>query len=251
MVQAAQLARAGYTYLGRLYSEMDCQAFVERCLRDCGLSINLPGSNAWYRKMTWTGSPEECKQRFGSIPPGAFLFILEQDGKEPEKYRKDGIGNASHIGIYTGTGKGAIHSSASKGCVVESRFVGKTIRGGWNRVGLWDQVAYNIPINTQINKEEVEPMEEYQAVVIGEGVLNLRVRPDKSSSRITQIPVGTEVTVIGESDGWCKINFGDRTGFVMAQYLQRKTDAGEMIQVDKARLMALYDELGDLLGLRG
>ena len=182
------LALAGDVYLGRSYSEMDCQAFAERCLRDIGINMNLAGSNAWYRKMTWTGTPEECRKQFGSVPSGAFLFILEQDGKEPAKYRKDGIGNASHMGIKTGrtqeqmlkdgleriagrygkdnTGKkaaqyefrkkvgfgnGAVHSSKSRGCVATSRFADRTIRnGGWNRVGLWDRIDYGEKINKKL-----------------------------------------------------------------------------------------------------
>ena len=58
------LAKAGEKYLGRKYWEMDCQAFAERCLRDIGVNLNLAGSNAWYRKMTWVGTPEECRARF-------------------------------------------------------------------------------------------------------------------------------------------------------------------------------------------
>ena len=96
---ALSFSLAGIPYLGSSYTTMDCQEFVEKTLRKTGIYKNLPGSNAWYREMTWTGSPEECKRRFGSIPKGSFLFILEQDGKEPAKYRGDGIGNASHIGI--------------------------------------------------------------------------------------------------------------------------------------------------------
>ena len=179
------LALAGDFYLGRSYSEMDCQAFAERCLRDIGINMNLAGSNAWYRKMTWVGTPEECRKQFGSVPSGAFLFILEQDGKEPAKYRKDGIGNASHMGIKTGRtqeqmmrtgleriagrygkdytgrkvaqyefrkkvgfGNGAVHSSKSRGCVATSRFADRTIRnGGWNRVGLWNMIDYGEKIN--------------------------------------------------------------------------------------------------------
>jgi hypothetical protein len=122
----------------------DCQAFVERCLADAGLQIDLAGSNAWYREMDWTGTPEECVALFGRVPKGAFLFILEQDGGEPPKYKPDGLGNASHIGIATGRGEGALHSSSSRGCVAESRFAGKTVPGGgWNRVGLWlERIAY-------------------------------------------------------------------------------------------------------------
>ncbi len=146
MINGKALAEAGFSYLGVSYSKMDCQAFVEQCLRDCGLEKNLAGSNAWFREVRNHGTimtPEECVRQLGTVPPGAFLFILEQDGGEPEKYRKDGLGNASHIGIATGRGEGAIHSSASRGCVAESRFRNKTISGGWNRVGLWDRISYD------------------------------------------------------------------------------------------------------------
>lgn len=143
---AADLIGAAYRQIGIPYDVMDCQAFVEECLREIGAYKNLPGSNAWYRAMNWTGTPEECARAFGRIPDGAFLFILEQNGKEPEKYKADGIGNASHIGICTGKrGKGAVHSSKSKGMVCESKFAGVAINGGWNRVGLWtDALDYGL-----------------------------------------------------------------------------------------------------------
>ena len=146
MIDGCKLAEAGFRYLGTPYSQMDCQAFVEQCLRDCGLDRNLAGSNAWFREVMKNGTvmtPEECVRELGKVPAGAFLFILNQDGREPAKYRPDGLGNASHIGICTGRGEGAIHSSASRGCVAESKFKEKTISGGWNRVGLWNPVSYD------------------------------------------------------------------------------------------------------------
>ena len=147
MVDGNKLGDVGFKYIGIPYSTMDCQAFWEKCLSDCGFYKNLAGSNAWYREIMNNGvilTPEECVKQLGRVPPGAALFILKQDGKEPDKYRKDGIGNASHIGICTGSrGKGAIASSASRGCVAESEFHGKSINGGWNRVGLYDKVAYD------------------------------------------------------------------------------------------------------------
>lgn len=147
MIDGKQLGQAGFKYLGVPYSKMDCQAFVEQCLRDCGMNKDLAGSNAWYREVMnhgWVGTPEECVKTFGTVPDGSFLFILKNDGGEPAKYKPDGIGNASHIGIVTGTGEGAIHSSSSRGCVSESKFQNKTIpNGGWNRVGLYvDYVLY-------------------------------------------------------------------------------------------------------------
>lgn len=147
IVDGNKLGNAGYNYLGVPYKQLDCQAFVERCLADCGLRMDLAGSNAWYREVRkngWTGTPEECTAIYGGVPTGAFLFILLHDGGEPEKYKPDGLGNASHIGICTGTrGEGAIHSSSSRGCVCESKFKGRTIpNGGWNMVGLWNSVDY-------------------------------------------------------------------------------------------------------------
>ena len=80
MPKASELLKVSPKYLGTPYSKMDCQAFVEKCLSDIGIHDNLPGSNAWYRRMTWVGTPEECKTSFGKIPEGAFLFILKSDG---------------------------------------------------------------------------------------------------------------------------------------------------------------------------
>ena len=46
---AEDFSYAGDKYIGRLYSEMDCQKFVENMMRDVGLNMDLGGSNAWYR----------------------------------------------------------------------------------------------------------------------------------------------------------------------------------------------------------
>ena len=123
-IDALSFSWAGDKYLGRSYKEMDCQAFVEQCMADSGLRMDLGGSNSWYREIRkngWVGTPEECRKIFGEIPKGALLFILENVGpKTPEKFRNDGIGDATHMGIKTGRGKGAIHSSSSRGGVAES-----------------------------------------------------------------------------------------------------------------------------------
>ena len=174
MVKGSELVNAGYQYIGTPYSTMDCQAFIERCLRDCGNSKDLPGSNAWYREVLhhgWVGTPEDCVKRYGTVPAGAFLFILKQDGGEPEKYKPDGIGNASHIGMCTGSrGQGAIHSSSSRGQVCESKFYNRTIpNGGWNRVGLWDEVNYT---------EALYPQEDDQPVTVWRSTIRKGDRGD-------------------------------------------------------------------------
>ena len=266
-----ELAKAGCKYMGVSYSRLDCQAFVEKAMADCGLSKNLPGSNAWYRECMangWVGYPDECIKQFGVIPVGAFLFILNQNGKEPERYKKDGIGNASHIGIYTGMtgskmceiarqsgvsnpdkynyGNGAMHSSSSRGCVCTSKFAGKAIDGGWNRVGLWSRIDYS----DAYSKVEVVKVEPYQAKVVG-GKLNLREQPNFGAESLCRIPDGEIITVVDEAPEWAKTGYSGHTGWVKMEFLEPIVQDGETVAVSRKRLQSVYDELGDMLGLRG
>ena len=262
MINAAEVAKSGCKYLGTPYNKMDCQAFVEQCLKDCGINKNLSGSNAWYREVMahgWVGSPEECEKVYGSIPPGAFLFILKPSGDEPAKYHGDGIGNASHIGIYTGMsgremceiggasegynfGNGAIHSSSSRGYVCTSEFNGHSISGGWNRVGLWDRIDFGGGAS----------MEPWKGRVV-DGKLNLRSEPSTSAVRIAQIPEGTVLTVTDETtDGsWGRVSYDGKNGWVMTKYLEIVTPEDGMITVNREELQRVYDAIGDMLGLRG
>ena len=233
---AEELSRAGDKYLGRSYSEMDCQAFVENCLRDVGIRKDLRGSNAWWRTMTWTGTPEECVRIFGSVPNGAFLFILKDDGGEKQRGYYDGKGNASHIGLKTGRGAGAIHSSSGRGCVAESEFHDKTIKnGGWNRVGLWDQLDYGKTISwllehmgiggtlEESKKEEATAM---QAIARSENGKDINLRKTKGGDLLDRVPNGGQVEILEQGDEWCKIKWKGKTGWMMTQFLEIEDDFG-------------------------
>lgn len=230
MVDGNKLGEAGFKYLGTPYSTMDCQAFVERCLLDCGLNKNLAGSNAWFREVYRNGvimTPEDCVKQLGTVPKGAFLFILNHDGKEPEKYKPDGLGNASHIGLVTGRGEGAIHSSSSKGCVCESKFKNKSISGGWNRVGLWDQVSYDYsgggtptPTPTPTPEPEPEPVYETAIATAPSGkYVNIRKMPSKASALVDRVPLRDAVTVTSHGSEWCKVKWKQKAGYMMTMYL--------------------------------
>lgn len=249
MIDAKEFAKAGQKYLGTPYSTMDCQAFVERCMRDCGLKKDLKGSNAWYREMDWTGTPEECKKIFGSIPTGAMLFIWSDDGGEVARGYKDGLGNASHIGIVTHTGKGAIHSSSSRGEVAESRFKDKTIsNGGWNRVGLSRLFDYGEKINQALSGSEDEVTIEMEyAQVVTENGFPVKLRPTKSTSKpwLTQIPNGTQLLITERDGTWAKTTFDGHEGYVMEAFLAFDGSAvgSVSISLERGHAEALYSAL--------
>lgn len=237
MINGSELGSVGFKYLGVPYSEMDCQAFVEKCLSDCGMHKDLAGSNAWYREVMKNGaimSPEECVQQLGCVPEGAFLFIHAFDGGEPSKYQ-DGLGNASHIGICTGTrGEGAIASSKSRGCVAESKFKGKSISGGWNKVGLWDPVSYDYGGGSgsggggsgsqDVPQKDPEPTEEITAIVgnVPAGNrqdVNLRAKASTTGKLIDRVPCGETVEILEYGDTWSKVRWEKQTGYMMSKYL--------------------------------
>lgn len=94
------------------YSKLDCQAFVERVLRDCGVVRDWKGSNdMWRNALSWSGTLEECRKAYGDIPIGAWLFTVKNDGGEVSRGYHDKKGNAAHVGIYCGADLGTMHST--------------------------------------------------------------------------------------------------------------------------------------------
>ena len=238
-----ELAKAGFKYIGTPYTKMDCQKFVEKCLSDCGIHKDLEGCNTWYRFLMqngWVGTPEECKAMFGRIPVGAILFIHKTDGKEPAKYRGDGIGNLSHMGIDTGIGEGAIHSSESRGGVCESRFKGKSINGGWNRVGLWKAIDYGSDIN-RIWDGGDKPVDSDELIVFAQngGDVKLRQKPSTSCRIYWEVATGTVAERTDEADGWSFIKTTDvsgrrREGWMMSKFLTKPSELGGIVNTNPA-----------------
>ena len=97
--QAVAAAREGIAY-----AQMDCQAFVEAMVARAGGRMAYAGSNDMARNgMRWLCPLSEARAA-GRLKPGAALFIHAADGGEPERYRADGLGNFSHVGLYAGEG---------------------------------------------------------------------------------------------------------------------------------------------------
>ena len=253
-ISSLEFSKAGDKYLGRKYEEMDCQAFVEKCMADVGYPRDLGGSNSWYRecmKNGWVGSPEDCAKEFGGVPKGALLFILEPVGdKTPAKFRNDGVGDATHMGIVTGRNEGAIHSSKSRGGVVTSKFKGKTIpNGGWNRVGLLLNVfdyrgegtggTAGTVLQFQQSLEQGKPspgstpspesaadVEDYlgdeetmRGIVTAETGRTVNLRKTKGGKLIERISIGTEVEILDYGSEWCKVKAGRYKGWMMTKFI--------------------------------
>ena len=145
-------------YTNLKYSDVDCQAFVEKVLYDSGCrksdgkAYNWKGSNSmWRNALSWKGTKEECISKFGYIPEGAWVFMLKYDGGEKEKGYDDDQGNAYHVGIYTGDEETRDSTRTSAG----RDGVGYRPLRDWNRIGLCKYLDYNLSNKDNNDKEEM------------------------------------------------------------------------------------------------
>lgn len=159
-ISGEELAKRAVTgnYVGIPYSRLDCQGFVEEVLKDCGVRkpngtpYNWRGSNSmWRNYIKWKGTIQECLDKFGEIPLGAFMFLVKHDGKEKERGYHDNEGNASHVGLYTGTSP--LPCMDSQG----NRGVDYCKLNVFTHVGLMDMVDY---YNEPLPPEELPTKEE-------------------------------------------------------------------------------------------
>ena len=96
-----------------------------------------------------------------------------------------------------------------------------------------------------------------ETVRIGGGNLsrgvNFRAAAGKHGAILAEIPQDSEAALLEWGETWCGIRYKGRTGYVMTEFIRREGEAPEeeKITVSRAGLAAVYDELGDLLGLRG
>ena len=163
---ANQVARAATlaAHVGYTYDELDCQAFVEHCVRQAGGRMDYLGTNDMARRAAWLGTLDEARAQ-GRLVPGAGLLIREAtEANLPARYAGDGLGDFSHVGLYVG--ENALTDTDKNGrrraCdVVHSsqrmdRVAGSTLQNGWTHVMWFAEIDYG---------EDVQP-----GVDIGAGI---------------------------------------------------------------------------------
>lgn len=242
--------------LGTPYEELDCQAAIEKAVNNAGGNMDYRGSNDMARNLAWLGTLNNAKRILGDpLPIGAALFINEDESDStPERYRGDGLGDFTHVGLYAGLASqmgrdglwgwfgdeyDVIHSSKSVGYVAES-----TLKNGWTHVGLFKEIDYGIAIaggvslspeaedilNEEANafeKEEnitVEPAQasqiRYGSVVSADGnPVKVREKAEKNAVYKYKAAVGTRVQILGERNGFYKIMYNGRPRWMMKEFV--------------------------------
>lgn len=248
---AVRAVGVGYTY-----DEMDCQALVEHCVKQAGGKMAYSGSNDMARNAVWLGTLENAKAA-GKLVPGAGMLIHEDtEANLPAKYRGDGLGDFSHVGLYVGenaltdTDKNGqkrvcdvVHSSSSMG-----RVAGSTLKNGWTHVMWFAEIDYGVDVQpgVEIGAEisqgadtgadgvpdgltagtPAASAERYATVVSPDGgPVKLRKSASKDESLYWHVNPGARVQVERERDGWALIRAictdgHTRRAYMMSHFLR-------------------------------
>lgn len=131
MIETSEAIRTARGLIGTAYSELDCINLIKKVIR------TAPGGDKNYT----TAGTNELWNSFDSVPKYRHL-IWRQTGISGAKagmlaFMGVGTGDVDHTGLVTERGT-VIHSSKSRGCVVETEL---TEKHGWNGLGKHRMIA--------------------------------------------------------------------------------------------------------------
>lgn len=214
-----------YALGGESRSRLDCQGLIEICVRENGGSMSYSGSNDMFRNACdWTGTLAEARAQ-GKLVPGALLFLVSQTGDYPEQYHADGLGNASHVGLYCGDPAAeVVHASSGAGKTVATTL--KETK--WTHVGLAKAIQYDdLPSGESTPNTQIQ----YAIVTTESGGLRMWKKPGGNGvineymltiDRNARIPV-FRTQRVGTTD-WVQTEWSNRngthTGWVSMDFLK-------------------------------
>ena len=212
MIDTSEAIRTARALIGTPYSELDCINLIKKVIRTApggdknyttaGTNDlwNSDGKSAKYRDLTWK------QEGISGAKPGMLSFMGV------------GTGDVSHTGLVTERGT-VIHSSKSRGCVVETEL---TEKNGWNGLGAHRMIGVDYSERGKAEVSEVEKIFGNATVNITSGYLNIRDGASTRSKVIAKAENGARVNIIRKAGGtgWVfgALESGE-AGYMSSEYL--------------------------------
>ena len=224
MIKTSEAIRTARALIGTPYSELDCINLIKKVIR------TAPGGDKNYT----TAGTNELWNSFDSAPKYRHL-IWRQTGISGAKagmlaFMGVGTGDVNHTGLVTERGT-VLHSSKSRGCVVETEL---TEKNGWNGLGAHRMIGVDYSERGKAEVSKVEKIFGNATVSITSGYLNIRDGASTRSKVIAKAENGSRVNIIREAGGTGWV-FGALengvAGYMASEYLVEDTpesvDQGE------------------------
>ena len=191
-----------------------------------GSSIRQANSG-WYDFYLALHSNAAAEENYGNVRGViAFYYPSSTQGKRAAQIFVNNL-----RGIYPLPDKVVTRATTSLGEVRDSKFPAVLLELGYHdNVDDARWIENNI---TEIARNLVLSLTDYfgipfiwptvpwpATVQTGGGNLNLRARPDTSSSVVAVIPDGAKVEIYGQYEGWYVVHYGGYVGYASAQYIR-------------------------------
>ena len=206
MIQAEEAIRAARGLIGTSYETLDCINLIKKVIR------TAPGGDKRYTTAgtndLWNSDSKSAKYRD---------LTWKQEGISGAKagmlaFMGVGTGDVDHTGLVTERGT-VIHSSKSRGCVVETEL---TEKRGWNGLGVHRM------IEVAENADAAPTGTAY--VICAQTGLRMRKRPDVRGEYMQMLPDGAVIVALETRAGWIKTTYKGYTGWVSGEYCCKAGD---------------------------
>ena len=206
MIKTSEAIRTARALIGTPYSELDCINLIKKVIRTApggDKNYTTAGTNdlwnsdsksAKYQDLTWK------QEGISGAKAGMLAFMGV------------GTGDVSHTGLVTERGT-VIHSSKSRGCVVETEL---TEKRGWNGLGVHRM------IEVAENADAAPTGTAY--VICAQTGLRMRKRPDVRGEYMQMLPDGAVIVALETRAGWIKTTYKGYTGWVSGEYCCKAGD---------------------------
>lgn len=204
----------------------DCIGLVIGAIRRTGLKwTGIHGSN-WAARKESVGlhsvksidDLEVGQMVLKGCPPGTSGYALPSRYKKGGAYYNGDLTDYYHAGVVYSLNPLQIRHMSNKMKID-------------TKIGQWNYAARLRPlVNAGAYKEEsiidgdtlIIPSSGTQAHVTAPtgGTVNLRKTPSLKGSLIMRVPIGATVDIVQPGEEWCKIKYGNKTGYMMAKFLE-------------------------------
>jgi uncharacterized protein YgiM (DUF1202 family) len=213
----------------------DCAQLTKAAAKAAGASLPSGATSQW-KSTAWAQKGE-----IATIPDKAGIFLYRQKGSVMQ-----------HTGVYIGNGR-VVDSRGSSQGTIESD-LGSYPWTHWAELKLPES-----PETTDDGSEEKVIRDAVVTKISGAtgNTVNLRKNPDSSAVVLKTVPFGTVAQIVEEANDWSRFTYDGAEGWMMSKYLigaDGEDDEGEsyteekVVTVDRAKLLAVYDALGEMLG---
>lgn len=223
----------------------DCIGLIIGALNRCGVKWpGIHGSNwAARNAMAWMLPVASAED----LAVGEIVYKARQPGDTayslPSRYDQDpDRRDYYHVGVVRSISPlRIIHCTTPGGIITDTR-LGKWCYGGWLVL---------------ISREEgdEEPVSESKtAIVVADSGSTVNLRATPNGDLVERIPVGAVVSVSTQEDGWARVSYEGKSGWMKAEFLRVGSDdgladSGESVLITLPRGLAgqLRDALDSVL----